>query len=95
MPTTPSGLHVVTASPTMWVKKHYAREKIITLTEGPFAGRRARVHLDDSHTVQHTESDEHMDALVTPRVGTIRVKIDPDRAKASPLLQRLQKEGYR
>lgn len=75
----------------MYVQRHRARERVVTLADG----RRARIQLDDSSTVQHTETDETMDALVRPQTATIRVKIDPERAAASPWIQRLLREERR
>lgn len=78
-----SGLVVAKSIPTMWVKQHYERERVVTLERGPHAGRRARIHVDDSGTVRHLTTDEHQDATVSPRHLT--VKVDPN----SPFVQRL------
>lgn len=48
--------------------KHRATEKLVVLPDG----RRAKVTVDDSGTVQHTETDDQLDALVRPRTVTIR-----------------------
>lgn len=76
----------------IFVRKHKEREVVVTLTKGPHAGRRARIHWDDSGTVRHVTSDEHQDALVTPRSGTIKVPYDPEWIARSPLFQRLLRE---
>lgn len=55
--------------PEAFVKKHYARERVVTLPDG----RRAKVWIDDSRTVKQTETDETLDATVRPR--TIRIKV--------------------
>jgi hypothetical protein len=50
--------------------KHRATERIVTLPNG----KRARVTVDDSGTVQHTETDDRLDALVRPRTTTIKIR---------------------
>ena len=45
-----------------------AREKLVVLPDG----RRAKVTVDDSGTVQHTETDEQLDATVRPNVTVYR-----------------------
>lgn len=61
--------HAVRA-PVMWVKKFYEREKVVTLPNG----KRARIHIDDSGTVKHTETDDTLDATVRPRALQVRIE---------------------
>lgn len=50
--------------------KHRAKERTVTLPDG----RRAKVTVDDSGTVQHTETDDQLDAIVRPKTVTIQVR---------------------
>lgn len=59
--TPPSGLALL---------KHRAKERTVTLPDGT----RAKVTVDDSGTVQHTETDDRLDALVRPKTVTIHVR---------------------
>ncbi|MEV6413835.1 hypothetical protein [Kribbella sp. NPDC051718] len=49
--------------------KHHATSKTVTLPDGT----RALVTLDDSGTVEHTETPERLDVVVRPR--TVRIQI--------------------
>lgn len=69
MQQTESGLVVAKSIPTMWVKKHYAKERVVRLPDG----RRARVWVDDSETVKQTETDDTLDAVVRPRSVKIQL----------------------
>lgn len=46
-----------------------AKKKTVTLPDG----RRALITVDDSGTVQHTETDDRLDAIVRPK--TVRIQI--------------------
>jgi hypothetical protein len=49
--------------------RHRAKKRTVTLPDG----RRALVTVDDSGTVQHTETAERLDAVVRPKTVTIKV----------------------
>lgn len=49
--------------------RHHAVKRTVTLPDG----RRALVTVDDSGTVQHTESGDRLDVIVRP--ATVRVQI--------------------
>lgn len=53
-----------------WVPKFREREQVVTLPDGT----RARVHVDDSGTVRHTETDDRLDVVVRPKTVTVRVR---------------------
>lgn len=63
----------VKQAPMMWVRRFYPREKVVTLVDG----RRARIHVDETKSVKHTETDETLDCLV--RVKPIVLKIRRER----------------
>jgi hypothetical protein len=52
--------------------KMRATERAVTLPNG----ERAKVTVDDSGTVEHTETDERLDVKVAP--GKITVKVPPE-----------------
>lgn len=67
MERTASGLWV---PPSFALLRHRARERTVTLPDG----RRAKITVDDSGTVRHTETDEQLDALVRPKTITLKVR---------------------
>ena len=66
MERTKSGLWIAN---TFNILRFRAKEKTVTLPDG----RRAKITVDDSGTVKHTETDEQLDCLVRPK--TIRLEI--------------------
>jgi hypothetical protein len=65
--------------PDLWtpppfnILHHRATERTVTLPDGT----RAKVTVDDSGTVQHTETDDRIDAVVTPKAVTIQIRKAP------------------
>lgn len=68
MKRTASGLWI---APTFNMLRFRRRERTVTLANG----ERAKVTVDDSGTVRHTEHGEHLDALVRP--AAIRMILRP------------------
>lgn len=62
--------------PTLWtpqpfsILRHRPKERTVTLPDGT----RAKVTVDDSGTVQHTETDDRLDAVVRPKSVTIQIR---------------------
>lgn len=50
--------------------RYRAKKRTVTLPDGT----RALVTIDDSGTVQHTETSDRLDALVRPRSVTIQIR---------------------
>lgn len=50
--------------------KHRATKKTVTLPDG----RRALITVDDSGTVQHTETTDQLDVVVRPKTVTIQIR---------------------
>jgi hypothetical protein len=71
---TESGLWI---APSFNVLRFRKREKTITLPNG----ERAKVTVDDSGTVRHTEHGDHLDALVRP--APIHVKMHVEQVAAA------------
>jgi len=78
-----SGLWV--PPPGVALLKHRPSNKTLTLP----SGERAKVTVDDSGTVEHTETDERLDVKVSPR--NITVKMPPGRL--SEMLAMLRTQG--
>ena len=55
--------------------KHHAVKKTVTLADG----RRALVTVDDSGTVEHTETADQLDVIVRPRTVRIQIRKIGDR----------------
>lgn len=59
--------------PRFAVLRHRPKERTVTLQDGT----RAKVTVDDSGTVQHTETDDRLDAVVRPKSVTIQIRKAP------------------
>lgn len=56
--------------PIMWVRRFFPREKVVTLADG----RRARIHVDETKSVKHIETNDTLDCTVRVRPIILQVR---------------------